>query len=292
MKSNNFRHAASAPILPRSTTLPSTKIRPYETQKGHDLRKTPSEFPMPSKASGSLVFRGWMKKKSDFWGKWNSRFVMLSDDGTFEWSAKDSKEKDHVVHGSFSLKEYGFRMESSIDTQKYRLTFTAKDNIDSNKKGRKVYVFEPNTQADSHGWSNAISNVLSRIRKKSYSSGSIGSRKSLIKEKNLDSCRKKGLILCENGEISCPIKRSLRSLMMRSFSAYKTVAMEFEVIRGVLLVYDIGAPKPLRRVVLKDAKVLSVKPPVEHADEVPFWFQVKLYSIQTGQHDKSLTIGT
>mgnify|MGYP004317274279 CR=1 FL=1 len=45
-------------------------------------------------------------------------------------------------------------------------------------------------------------------------------RKSLLKTTQQDVCRKKGLILTQNGEMSCPIRRSLKSLIMRSSAAY------------------------------------------------------------------------
>ena len=284
-----FRHATSAPTMSNAAPLYSG-MRPYPTaQIGSRLIQTPSEIPMQSQMKGNLVFRGWMKKKSDWWGKMNPRFVTLSDDGLLEWSAGDTKDsKERIVHGSFFLKDYKFRMESSADTHMYRFRFISKSqNVE---KKSSVYEFQPNSQADAHGWSNAISNVMSRIRTSSFNADS-DKRKSTMKKKPGDICRKKGLILCQDGEISCPIKRSLKSLIMRQSTTYKTVAMEFEVVRGVLLVYDIGAMKPLRRVLLKDAKVVSVKPPAEHATEEPYWFQIKLVSAETGKQDRSLTIG-
>ena len=219
-KTHAFRHAASAPVLPVQTKH-SPRVRPYtHSQIGSSLMKTPSEIPMPSQMKGNLVFRGWMKKKSDWWGKFNPRFVTLGDDGLFEWSAKEGKEKDsekRVVHGSFYLNDYKFCMESSNENHKYRLIFTSKaENLE---KKSKTYVFEPNTNADAHGWSNAIANVMSRIRAKSLSF-SDSNRKSLLKTTQQDVCRKKGLILTQNGEMSCPIRRSLKSLIMRSSAAY------------------------------------------------------------------------
>lgn len=280
---HRMKHAESDPVRLRSA---SPILRPYSTMQQSTLRHTPSEMPMRSTSRGEQVFRGWMKKKSEFWGKWNRRFVTLNDDGILEWSAeKSSSTTERIVHGSLSLKSFKFKMESSIDTQKYRLAFTN----EKNNKTLKTYFFEPLTQADAHGWSKAISNVLSTIRKNSLTQ--MESRQSLKKIKVQDICRKRGLVLRENGNISCPIKKSIRSMFMGSSSAYKTVAMEFEVIRGVLLIYDIGDSKPLKRIVLKNAKVTSVHAPVEHAEEVPYWFQIMLWTIQTGKHDKHITLG-
>ena len=217
-KTHTFRHAVSAPVMSAQTLSP--RVRPYtSSQIGSSLMKTPSEIPMPSQMKGNLVFRGWMKKKSDWWGKFNPRFVTLGDDGLFEWSAKEGKKdsEQRVVHGSFYLNDYQFRMESSNDTQKYRLKFISKSqNLEKNSK---MYEFEPNTNADAHGWSNAIANVMSRIRAKSSSISDSG-KKSLLKVNKKDICRKKGLILTQNGEMSCPIRRSLKSLIMRSSAAY------------------------------------------------------------------------
>ena len=123
-------------------------------------------------------------------------------------------------YGSFYLNDYKFCMESSNENHKYRLIFTSKsENLE---KKSKTYVFEPNTNADAHGWSKRSLNVMSRIRAKSLSF-SDSNRKSLLKTTQQDVCRKKGLILTQNGEMSCPIRRSPEKFDHEKFSRVRTL---------------------------------------------------------------------